>query len=367
MKDNPVIFITGATGFLGGAVLAHLAQSGLQCRFILLVRGKSEEVCIERVRRSVARFGVEAHAMTKVLRRATVICGDLTDGEWFNNKALDDVTHALHLAANTSFGLNPGVRQTNVAGALIVALSMRHRPYLERYLHVGTSMICGSNPPNVVNEESYPCSGVRHIVPYTAAKAEAESVLESLKLELPLVVVRPSIVVGHTMLGCNPSGSIFWVFRAIDALRKITWSVNSKIDVIPVDYAAAALVHLLLKSELAYCRYHISAGSESSSIWSDIAKAFARGHKNETGDLYQTLEFSAITEDYIERCIGDGPSGRMLRALGLYYQFAETGAVFDNSRLLAELMEAPPAFTSYLKVCLETSLRRTIYDQMSDD
>jgi hypothetical protein len=30
----------------------------------------------------------------------------------------------------------------------------------------------------------------------------------------PLIVARPSIVVGHTRLGCRPSASIFWYYRS---------------------------------------------------------------------------------------------------------------------------------------------------------
>ena len=72
------------------------------------------------------------------------------------------------------------------------------------------------------------------------------------------MIARPSIVVGHTELGCKPSGSIFWVLRAVEALRFITWDLENRIDVVPVDWAASALRHLLFAPRLKHQRYHVS-------------------------------------------------------------------------------------------------------------
>lgn len=66
--------------------------------------------------------------------------------------------------------------------------------------------------------------------------------LESTAPELPLVVARPSVVVGHTQLGCLPSASIFWFYRACDALRRITCPLDSRDDAVPVDWVADALL-----------------------------------------------------------------------------------------------------------------------------
>ena len=93
--------------------------------------------------------------------------------------------------------------------------------------------------------------------------------------DLPVVVARPSIVVGHTKLGCTPSGSIFWVLRAIEALRFLPWSPDNRVDVVPADWVAASLQHLLLAPELEHDRYHLSAGDSSSVRWRDIEAEMA--------------------------------------------------------------------------------------------
>ena len=97
----------------------------------------------------------------------------------------------------------------------------------------------------MVHEDDFPSEHAAHLVAYTRSKAEAERQLAEHFADLPLVIARPSIVVGHTELGCKPSGSIFWVLRAVEAVRFITWDLENRIDVVPVDWAASALRHLL--------------------------------------------------------------------------------------------------------------------------
>jgi nucleoside-diphosphate-sugar epimerase len=365
MKNDPVIFITGTTGFLGGAVLARLVDLRVPCDLVLLIRGEDEEHCTHRLKKSVARY-LEDSQIDMLLQKTTILQGCLTDGGWQSASSLDRVTHVLHLAANTSFGIEPGMRQTNVDGAISVASAFMKKDRLKRYVHVGTSMICGATPPYVVHEDQYPRQGVRHLVPYTAMKAEAESLLAHLASELPLVIARPSIIVGHTKLGCGPSGSIFWAFRAVHALQKISWELGSKIDVVPVDYVALSLVHLLLKPQLSHGRYHISSG-ESALEWSEIGSTFSAVLGESSTNLYRTVEFSEITEEYLRERLGSGPVKKTLRALERYYKFGGLDAVFDNSRLLAEGMASPPLFSSYLEQCIRTSDSRSVYHQMRDN
>ena len=106
----------------------------------------------------------------------------------------------LHLAGDTSLLSVRGVRRTNIEGTLALANRMRRAPRLVRFLHVGTAYICGCDPPRLVREVDYPQADVQHIVEYTRSKAECELLLESGFSDLPLVIARPSVVIGHTSL-----------------------------------------------------------------------------------------------------------------------------------------------------------------------
>ena len=357
----PTVFLTGVTGFLGGAFLSDLLQSSFDGEVICLVRADDDDSAEERVRRSLGRFG----AGDLLPRNVKVLRGDLLSEDWHASPYLDRVTHVLHLAASTSFGNSRAIRTTNVGGALSVAKAMRRRR-LERFVYAGTAAICGASPAPVVHEDDYPNESATHLVAYTRSKAEAERLLAEQFADLPLVVARPSIVVGHTELGCKPSGSIFWVLRAVEALRFITWDLDNRIDVVPVDWAASALNHLLFAPRLKHQRYHISAGKGGSVRWKELAAEYARLRGGASHDRYEIGGMRQLTVKRVMEAAGDGHPRHLLHALELYYRFCSRDLVFDNCRLLKEGVPAPPRFTDYMRVCEESSTS-SIYEQMRSD
>jgi nucleoside-diphosphate-sugar epimerase len=319
-----------------------------------------------------------------------VICGDLTDPAALANSRLnevshvlhlashkklaaahlEDVSHVLHLASNTSFRSIRGVRHTNILGALALAHRMRRVPELKRFLYVGTAYICGEESDRIVREDDYPRYGVKHVVEYTNSKAECEMLLEATAPELPLIVARPSVVIGHTRLGCLPSASIFWFYRTADLLRRLTCPLDTYDDVVPVDYVAEALLHLLFKPHLRYRRYHISAGEGSSSTWQEISSAFSQCYGERADNPYRIVDFATIERERerLPRLLGPGDEERLLMALRIYYRFMEINAeIFDNHRIMEEGMPAPPKFTSYLPLCAARPAERSVYQQMTDD
>jgi len=357
----PTVFLTGVTGFLGGAFLTDLLQSPFDGEVVCLVRADDDDTAEERVRRSVGRFG----APDPLPKNVRVLRGDLLSEDWHASPYLDDVTHVLHLAASTSFGNSRAIRTTNVGGALSVAKAMRRRR-LERFVYTGTAAICGASPMPVVHEDDYPDERATHLVAYTRSKAEAERQLSEQFADLPLVVARPSIVVGHTELGCKPSGSIFWVLRAVEALRFITWDLENRIDVVAVDWAASALNHLLFAPSLKHNRYHVSAGKGGSVRWTELAAEYARLRGGTPQDRYEVGGMRQLTAKRVMQAAGEGHPRHLLHALELYYRFCSLDLVFDNCRLLKEGVPAPPRFTDYMRVCEESSTG-SIYEQMRSD
>jgi nucleoside-diphosphate-sugar epimerase len=365
----PRVLLTGVTGFLGGAAATALLHKHEDAGLVLLVRATSQEEAEARVRRSLARFAEPGRADFP-LERCALLRGDLTEPTTYTDSSFDGITHVLHLAANTSFCSVRGVRHTNILGTLMLAHRMRRVPGLARFLHVGTAFICGADPPRVVCEDDYPRPGVRHLAEYTASKAEAELLLEGTAPELPLVVARPSIVVGHTRLGCAPSASIFWYYRAVDLLRRVPVPLDRRKDIVPVDYVADALLRLLFRPVLRHHRYHISAGEAAAVSWGEMAEVFARYHGRRRDTPYRVVDSAAL---WRERCrvrelLGAGDEERLLNAMEAFFRFSACGVeVFDNQRLLDEGLPPPPRFTEYLPACIERPGRRSVYEQMWDD
>ena len=362
------ILLTGATGFLGGATAAQLLRTPTPVRLVLLIRAGSEPDAMARVRRSLMRFA-EARRPDFAWERLAIVAGGLSDHA-LADRRFDDVSHVLHLAANTSFRSVRGVRATNIAGTLALARRAQRMPHLQRFLHVGTAFICGAPAPTIVQEDDYPRPTVRQLVEYTRTKAMAELLLRRRAAHLPLVVARPSIVVGHSRLGCTPSASIFWYYAALDRLRRVPVPLDTRRDIVPVDYVATALIHLLLRPTLGHGCYHISAGADSAVSWRQMADGFARSYGAWPDDPYRVVDHATLCCDRqrLRERLGPGDEDGLLRALAPFFAFSACGVeVFDNRRLLAEGAASPPRFTDYLPACIASVAGRSIYEQMRHD
>jgi thioester reductase-like protein len=93
-----IVLVTGSTGFIGGAVAAHLLASDPGLRLIPLVRAASREGARLRVAASLGRF-LDAGALEAAMARVEPLVGDLLDPGILDDRRLAPVTHVLHLAA----------------------------------------------------------------------------------------------------------------------------------------------------------------------------------------------------------------------------------------------------------------------------
>lgn len=371
MKLSNNILITGATGFLGGATSARLLESSSTgVKLFFLVRAPTPEDGLTRVRTSLERFHV-APALLAGLTAEQVICGDFAEVAAFAaDTRLDTITEVINCAAIASFSNRPDIWPINVVGTFAFAKRMSKVAGLRRFVHVGTAMACGPHVVSPVRESWEMPATAEHLVPYTASKAEIERRMREELPTLPLVVARPSIIVGHTRYGCAPSASIFWVFRMAVALEQFTCALDEQVDVVPVDYCAEALIKLALAPRLKWPLYHISAGALGSDTFRDIDIAYAKASGGTpVGSRYRRIELAdvgGLMQEFKTR-LGSCNRRIVARALRLYGGFAELNYVFDNSRLLQEGMPAPAHFARYIGICVTTSMDVPIAEQMLED
>ena len=365
------ILLTGATGFLGGAVAARLIADGQGPNLSFLVRADSREQGLDRLRVNLRDHDVD-QAACQALNPDQIICGDFLDTAWLprESRRLMQIDRVINCAAVASFSKNPNIWPVNVEGTFAFAEVMSRSKRLKRFLHVGTAMCCGPQQESPISESWAFPRAEEQLVDYTASKAEIERRLSDELPGLPLVVARPSIVVGHRTLGCQASGSIFWVFRMGFALESFTCGLEEQIDVIPVDYCAEALIGLTLKPQLGHDLYHISAGHHAACTFAEIDQAFALANgATPVGERYRKIGVENLKElagDFESR-IGPANPRLVLRALRLYSGFADLNYLFDNSRLISEGIALPPRFTDYLDVCVRSSSGVSIATQMQAD
>jgi len=369
MQFKPKILITGANGFIGGALVAKLIAKGESQEAIFLIRSDNPEEGLLKLTKTLRAHGVSTSQLLD-LSLNQILCGDLNVvNRWVDDPRLESIEKVVSSAAVASFGNHPSIWPTNVDGVLNMAHGLSHRCNLQRFLHIGTAMACGLDSPNPVPEGYDGGQKTHHFLEYTHSKYEAERRLKNELPHLPLIIARPSIVVGHTKLGCKASGSIFWVFRMALALKAFPCALIQRIDVIPVDYCADALYLLLTKPKLKYDNYHISAGKNSASSFAEIDEAIAKATGKPQIQGYQQKSYEQILQmrDQFNTLLGACNRRIVSKAIKAYGGFSTLELLFNNSRLIEEGMPESTSLAKYAGLCEITSKDILIADQMKFD
>jgi long-chain acyl-CoA synthetase len=95
---------------------------------------------------------------------------------------------------------------------------------------------------------------------------------------LPVVVARPSIVVGDGTTGWTPAFSALYLpLRAFarGLLERVPADPGGIVDVVGLDYVAGALVHLLDAPDVVGRRFHLVAGDRAATV-ADVIRLAAR-------------------------------------------------------------------------------------------
>jgi nucleoside-diphosphate-sugar epimerase len=364
------ILVTGGTGFIGGAVLAELINSPYWSQTLIMVRGANFKDARDRIVKSLLRFMPDAPVAELISDDQIIVAGLEDVKQLLNEPRVRGVTHVIHSAAVTAFSNHPRIRAINVDACLEFVDVLKKCAKVQRFINVGTAWCVGMDVEKLVAEDGDQGSA-KHIVPYTESKLEFERSVRRLHPDFPFVSARPSIVVGHTRYGTQPSGSIYWVFRSVHVLGKFSCSFDERMDVVPVDWVAQSLMSLMLKEELSFDTYHLSAGQDSYCTIAQLDDAIAEGRNvaPNTRAGYEAVDDRGLTKAVYDKrkMLGDANPWLLSRALGLYARFAESGVLFCNQRTLWEGIATPPPFHSYAAVCARTSENMSLAAQMEDD
>lgn len=177
-----MIYLTGATGFIGSRVAQRLLARGERIR--ILVRSRSKGAPLE-------KLGAE------------LIEGELAD-QAVHERGMAGATSAIHLAATYEVGVvdRAAMWRTNVEGtrAFLGALASSGIP---RAIHVSTTVALGPSSHHSEPREAY--SGPYHSV-YHETKAAAHGLARAAQQNgMPLIIVCPSFVYGPGDAG--PAGN----------------------------------------------------------------------------------------------------------------------------------------------------------------
>ena len=369
------IFLTGATGFLGGELLVMLSEKKDVDKIYCLIRAKSEEDSILRLKKV---FNVHGNYFDE--KKVIPIVGDLIDANLskslIENESLKNIDIIIHSAANTSFSriYDDLLEKININGLKEVLKWSQQLKNLNTFVYVGTATICGKGVINrVVKEDESPNLNSKHFVKYTYTKMLGEIAVNEYLPKEKVLIVRPSIIMGDSREWVPRSYVIMWAVETINLLRLIPVNSIAPLDMIPVDYAAKAIIELLYVKRN-YSVYHISSGVHSATNplkMADVINAYypdqpefkfvkkslinqmknwSRDRLQPDSELYNYSEYL----DYWHEILGDKGRLRIVFAgLEPYLEFMELGQIFDNSRLLHDTtIGYPAAAHDYLQTCL---------------
>ena len=184
-----MILITGATGFVGSAVLRRLLDADHRVR--ALVRPTSD-------RRNLEGLAVE------------VAEGDLLEPSSLK-PALEGCSGLFHVAADYRlWAPDPGpMFRTNVDGTRMLLLAARDAR-VDRIVYTSSVAALGVLPGDAVADEETPVTFADMIGPYKQSKFLAEAAVRTLIEDerLPVVVVNPSTPIGPRDIKPTPTGRL---------------------------------------------------------------------------------------------------------------------------------------------------------------
>ncbi|MFP4229180.1 MAG: SDR family oxidoreductase [Salinivenus sp.] len=250
-----MIFLTGVPGFLGTRLLRALAAERPDTSVRLLVQPKFEQ----KARQIVTRLGLE--------ERTELLPGDITKPDLGLGSQYDAVaeqtTIACHLAAVYDLSIPRDVGwRVNVEGTNHVLAFLDQCPHLEQAGYVSTAYVSGRRTGTIYEDELVHDAGFKNF--YEETKYHAEVLAQDRLGDLPLRIFRPGIVVGDSQTGeTDKFDGPYFILRALQRLPRYTLmtrigSGQEPVNLVPVDYAVAAMTHLLLADDPGASVFHLT-------------------------------------------------------------------------------------------------------------
>jgi long-chain acyl-CoA synthetase len=273
-KLKNIVFITGATGFLGTQIIRRLIKIENIC-IIVLVRGKNFEDSFKHLSRAWWEWPELKEEINDLkclntmssLNKINLLKGDLSEeklGLTFSeyNYLVNNLTHIIHTAADIRLNAPlQDLRKINVDGTrnLLKLAREAHKDHgISRFSHLSTAYVAGGSNGIIYEDSITDKYGFQSN--YEKSKYESELIVRA--SDLPISIFRPGMIVGDSNSGHIKTFNTIYVLIRLYLDKKLSVlpvSGNTKINLVPVDYVVDAIVNLTFNPKTEGLTFHVTA------------------------------------------------------------------------------------------------------------
>jgi thioester reductase-like protein len=306
-------------------------------RVYALVRGKNDREAAARLERTLqSLFGAD-HPYRE---RVVAVRGDLTrPGLGLRGKRdrlAERVSEIVHGAASVSFELElDALRTINVEGTrrvLEFAERCHARGGLRRLSYISTAFVSGEHAGRFNEDDLDVGQSFRNA--YEQSKFEAESLVAGAHGQLPITVLRPSIIVGERDSGWTASFNVlYWPLRAFarGAYVALPARRDAPVDVVPVDYVTDAIFALSQAPEAEGGTFHLTAGASATSVGELVELATARFQRPAPRLIAPSL-YRRVVHPLLVRATRDQRYRQALARSEIFFPYFAMGVTYDDRR-----------------------------------
>jgi len=367
-------FVTGATGAIGSALLPLLLAEP-ESRIWALIRADSPEQLTNRLEELIAFWKLDPPQAQDARNRIVALQGDtdqnrfaLPDGIY--SKITGQCTHIIHCAGvvRMNLPLDTARRHAIDAAKNIVdlAITCQKSGVLQKVEFVSTVGVAGKMPGLV--PETWITRPREFHNTYEQSKAEAEDFLREQidRHQLPVTIHRPSMVVGDSKTGKIIHFQIFYHICEFLTGRRTFGLLphlgNAKLDIVPVDYVAAAIKYCSERQDSIGKIFHLCSGPEQAIKLTELQKlvqiTFAEG--NIALPISVSLPVGVFNGlIHLVSPLLSARMSRLVKSFPFFLDYLADQQVFDNSLAKQYLNSIPKVSNSQLGITLKTYLHKT--------